>query len=65
MSVVLHGTQDAVAPGRVSLIFELLPVTTLSILLTIFGGAIISLRILGSVVRGKPLSIISSKSCKF
>jgi hypothetical protein len=46
----------------VSLTFELLPVTTLKTLLTIFGGAIISCRILGSVVSGKPLSIISSNS---
>ena len=63
-SVLLHGTQDAVAPGRVLLTLELLPVTTPNTLLTIFGGAIISLRMLGSVVRGKPLSIISSRSCR-
>lgn len=62
VSAVLQGTRDAVAPGSVSLTLELLPVTTLKTLLTIFGGAIISRRMLGSVVSGKPLSIISSRS---
>uniref|UniRef100_A0A7C8ZZX0 Uncharacterized protein n=1 Tax=Opuntia streptacantha TaxID=393608 RepID=A0A7C8ZZX0_OPUST len=61
-SVVLHGTYDAVAPGRLPLTLELLPVTALSTLLTMLGGAIISFRMLDSVVKGKPLSIISSRS---
>jgi len=61
-SAVLQGIRDAVALGRVSLTFELLPVTMLKALLTTFGGLIISRRTLGSVVKGKPLSIISSKS---
>ena len=59
-----QGQFEAVVKGNDVFMLEDPPVTTLNILLTRFGGAIMSFSTFISVVRGNPLSIISSRSCQ-